>query len=189
VTGEFCQTKTIGSHRNKSGAPIAQLKRFKESPMKRTLAAVSLAAMVVSLALGQTSYKQEKAQNDGKGNLVDTFTKIENEWWEADKKKDTKTLGRILADDWFYLGPEGTKTKSQELAEAEKRDENIESVTLTDMKVRVYGDVAIVTMREHENSTKKSTDSSGDYLYTDVFVKRQGRWQAVNSQGTPLTHK
>jgi ketosteroid isomerase-like protein len=157
--------------------------------MKRTVAAVSLAAMVVSLALGETSGHQERAQNDGQGNLVDTFTKIENEWWEADKKKDVKALDRILADDWFYLGPEGTMTKAQELTEAEKRDENIESVSLMDMKVRTYGDVAIVTMRERENSTKKSVDSSGDYLYTDVFVKRQGRWQAVNSQGTPLKHK
>jgi len=28
--------------------------------------------------------------------------------------------------------------------------------------------------------------TSGDYLYTDVFVKRQGHWQAVNSQDTLL---
>ena len=157
--------------------------------MKRTLAAVLLAALAVPLALGQTSGHQEKAQDAGKGSLVDTFTKIENDWWEADKAKDEKALGRILADDWFYLGPQGTMTKAQELAEVKKRDENIASLTLMDMKVRVYGDVAIVTFREHENSTKKNTDSSGDYLYTDVFVKRQGRWQAVNSQGTPLTHK
>jgi hypothetical protein len=157
--------------------------------MKRTVAAVSLAAIVVSLALGESSGNQEKAQNDSQSSLVDTFTKIETQWWEADKKKDVKALDRILADDWFYLGPEGTMTKPQELAEAEKRDENIESVSLMDMKVRTYGDVAIVTMRERENSTKKSIDSSGDYLYTDVFVKREGRSQAVNSQGTPLKHK
>ena len=157
--------------------------------MRRTLAAILLATMAVSLASGQTSGKSEKAHDAGKGSLVDTFTKIENEWWQADKTKDVKALGRILADDWFYLGPEGTMTKAQELAEVPTRDENIESLTLMDMKVRVYGDVAIVTMREHETSTKKSSDSSGDYLYTDVFVKRQGRWQAVNSQGTPFTHK
>ncbi|MFZ1100434.1 MAG: nuclear transport factor 2 family protein [Steroidobacteraceae bacterium] len=157
--------------------------------MKRMLAAVLLCAMAVALALGQTSGDREKAQDAGKGNLVGTFTKIENDWWEADKAKDEKALGRILADDWSYLGPQGTMTKAQELAEVKKRDENIASLTLTDMKVRVYGDVAIVTFREQENSTKNNTDSSGQFLYTDVFVKRQGRWQAVNSQGTPLTHK
>jgi ketosteroid isomerase-like protein len=157
--------------------------------MKRLLAAVLLAAMAVPFALSQTSGNQEKARDAGKGSLVDAFTKIENDWWEADKAKDEKVLGRILADDWFYLGPEGTMTKAQELADLKKRDENIASLTLTDMKVRVYGDVAIATFREHENSTKKNTDSSGDYLYTDVFVKRQGHWQAVNSQGTPLKHK
>jgi ketosteroid isomerase-like protein len=158
--------------------------------MKRTLAAVLLAAMTVPLALGQTSGNQEKVQEAGKGSLVDTFTKIEKDWWDADKAQDEKALGRILADDWVYLGQEGTMTKAQELADVKKkRDENIASLAVMDMKVRVYGDVAIVTFREHENSTKKNTDSSGDYLYTDVFVKRQGHWQAVNSQGTPLTHK
>jgi outer membrane protein assembly factor BamB len=85
--------------------------------------------------------------------------------------------------------PDKTMTKTQELTDLKKRDENIASLTLMDMKVRVYGNVAIVKFREHEDSTKKNTDSSGDYLYTDVFVKRQGHWQAVNSQGTPVTHK
>jgi ketosteroid isomerase-like protein len=157
--------------------------------MKPTSVAVVLGAMAVSLALGQTSGKAEKVREDAKGSLVDIFTKVENDWWEADKAKDAAALGRILADDWFYLGPEGTMTKAQELADLKRRDENIASLTLADMKVRVYGDVAIVTFRERENSTKKNIDSSGDYLYTDVFVQRQGRWQAVNSQGTPFTHR
>jgi ketosteroid isomerase-like protein len=156
--------------------------------MKRTSLAVLLPVFFVSLASGQMGCTKQEAKKEDARNLLETFTNIENEWWEADKKKDTQTLGRILADDWFYLGPKGTMTKAQELAEAEKRDENIESVTLTDMKVRVYGDIAVVTMREHENSTKNNADSSGDSLYTDVFVKRDGRWQAVNSQGTPLAH-
>jgi ketosteroid isomerase-like protein len=150
--------------------------------MKRTSAAVLLAALAVPLALGQTSGQQDKAP--GASSLVDTFTKIENDWWQ-----DEKALDQILADDWFYLGPDKTMTKAQELADLKKRDENIASLTLTDMKVRLYGNVAVVTFREHENSTKKNTDSSGDYRYTDVFVKRQGRWQAVNSQGTPVTQK
>ena len=85
--------------------------------MKRRLVAGLLAALVVPLALSQTSSDQEKAQEGGKVSLVDTFTKIETDWWEADKAKDDKALGRILADDWFYLGPKGTMTKVQELAE------------------------------------------------------------------------
>jgi len=148
--------------------------------VNRISAAALLAALAVSLAMGQ---------DDAKGGLVDRFTTIENDWWQADKAKDEGALGRILADDWFYLGPAGTMTKAEELADLKKRNENIASLTLTDMKVRVYGEVAIVTFREHEKSTKNGTDSSGDYLYTDVFVQRQGRWQAVNSQGTPVARK
>jgi len=61
-------------------------------------------------------------------------------------------------------------TKASELADVKKRDENIVSLALMDVKVRVYADVAIVTFREHENSTKKNADSSGDYLHREFFV-------------------
>lgn len=160
-----------------------------EIPMKRTLVAAVLAAMAVSLALSQASSSQETPKDGDNASLVDTFTKIENEWAEADKTMDAKALGKLLGADWFFLGPQGTETKAQHLEGLKKGDENIESITLMDMKVRVYGDIAVVTGREHEKSTKKNVDTTGDYLYTDVFVKRHGQWQAVNSQDTPLTHK
>ena len=157
--------------------------------MKRMLTAVVLAATAVSLALAQSSGNQEKSQDDANAKLVETFTQIENEWAQADKTMDAVALGKLLGDDWFFLGPLGTETKAQHLAGLKKGDENIQSIKLWGMKVRVYGDVAVVTGSEHEQSTKKNTDTSGDYVYTDVFVKRHGRWEAINSQDTPLTHK
>jgi ketosteroid isomerase-like protein len=156
--------------------------------MKREFAVGLFAMIASSVVVSQTGSSQEKARDDGGASLVATFMKIENEWAEADKNMDARALGLLLADDWFFLGPQGTETKAQHLAGLKKGDETIESITVLELKVRLYGSIAVVNGREHEKSTKKNTDTTGDYLYTDVFVKRDGRWQAVNSQDTPLMH-
>ena len=72
--------------------------------MKRMLTAVVLAATAVSLALAQSSGNEEKTQDDANAKLVETFTKIENEWAQADKTMDAVALGKLLGDDWFFLG-------------------------------------------------------------------------------------
>jgi hypothetical protein len=54
------------------------------------------------------------------------------------------------------------------------------------MKVRVFGNTAIVTGGDTEKSTYKGKDSSGKYVWTDVFVNRNGKWQAVASESTKV---
>jgi hypothetical protein len=54
------------------------------------------------------------------------------------------------------------------------------------IKVRVFGDVAIVTAGDVEKSTYKGKDSSGHYVWTDVYMNRNGQWQAVATQGSKV---
>ena len=50
------------------------------------------------------------------------------------------------------------------------------------MKVRVFGDTAVVTGTEVETTVQDGKTSSDHYVWTDVFVKRNGKWLAVASQ-------
>ncbi len=50
--------------------------------------------------------------------------------------------------------------------------------------MRAYGDTAVVHGLETEKSSYKGKDTSGQYRFTDVFVKRNGRWQAIATQVT-----
>jgi ketosteroid isomerase-like protein len=109
---------------------------------------------------------------------------LERDWTQASLKGDATALGKILGDDWVGQGPAGTMTKAQVLVELKSGDNKTDSITLGDMKVRVYGDTAVVTGSDDEKSSYKGKDTSGHYTWTDVFVKRKGRWQAVASQGT-----
>jgi ketosteroid isomerase-like protein len=73
--------------------------------------------------------------------------------------------------------------KSQEIASTMSGNTTWTDWKYDDMKVRVFGDVGIVTGRLV--LTGASTQyKSGARRYTDVFVKRNGRWQIVECQST-----
>src|SRR5689334_12320683 len=112
---------------------------------------------------------------------------IERDWTDAGLKKDVAAMDKIVADDWIGLDFQGkTVTKAQMLAELKSGTSSSSSIDLGEMKVRVFGDTAVVTGSDTEKSTYKGKDSSGKYVWTDIFVKRNGRWQPVASQSTKL---
>jgi len=57
---------------------------------------------------------------------------------------------------------------------------------LEDLEAHVYGDAATVTGANVITATYKGQDASDKFRFTDVFVKRDGRWQVVATQGTKV---
>src|SRR5213594_1737734 len=60
---------------------------------------------------------------------------------------------------------------------------------IDDLKVRFYGDMAIVVGQGSIKAHTKTQDLSGKYVWTDTFVKQRGAWTAVASQVTPVVQK
>jgi ketosteroid isomerase-like protein len=156
--------------------------------MKRILAVVVLATVATSIALGHMADKRERTKS-GQAGTEQALMQMERDWTEAALKKDAATLDKILADDWIGQNPAGVATKAEALADLKSGDNKLESETLGDMKVRVFGDTAVVNGSDDEKSSYKGKDTSGHYTWTDVFVKRHGRWQAAASQGTLITQQ
>ena len=157
--------------------------------MKRIFAVAVLVAAAATFALGQMDDKQAKPKGGGKGSVEEQLMQTERDWTEAGLKKDAAALDKILADDWAGQGPTGVATKAEALADLKSGDNKLESQTLGEMKVRIFGDTAVVTGSDDEKSSYKDKDTSGHYIWTDVFVKRQGRWQAAASQSTRMTQQ
>jgi ketosteroid isomerase-like protein len=112
---------------------------------------------------------------------------MERDWTQAGLKKDAASLDKIIADDWVAIGFDGkTVTKAEVMADLKSGASATQSVELGAMKVRVFGNTAVVTGSDTEKSTYKGKDSSGKYVWTDVFVMRQDRWQAAASQSTKV---
>jgi ketosteroid isomerase-like protein len=55
----------------------------------------------------------------------------------------------------------------------------VESFAYADVSVRTYGDVAVMQSRWHQRARLRGDDWSGEGLLTDVWVRRDGRWQVV----------
>jgi ketosteroid isomerase-like protein len=154
--------------------------------MKRRLITSALAVFALAFTACATSdnpgAKNTAAAVESAAETEQALTQLERDWIEAVKQKDRATLERILADDWAGISYEGKSfTKAASLADTLAADSQLESYTLDPLKVRLFGDVGIVTGGNTEKSRFKGKDTSGHYVWTDVFVKRNGRWQAVAS--------
>lgn len=123
------------------------------------------------------------------------ITKLERDWASSPKNRDAETVRRVLADDVVITYPDGTTgTKADEVKTIESGAVTMDSWELLDPKVTVLNaDSAFITGRGvikngkyTDPNTKKSIDISGEFRFLDVYARRNGRWQAVASQTTPI---
>ena len=60
----------------------------------------------------------------------------------------------------------------------------IEDFAYEEIDVEVYGDTAVLSSRYRQTAELDGRDLSGSFLLTDVWVRRDGRWQAVRRHAT-----
>ena len=114
---------------------------------------------------------------------AEAIKQLEHDWTEAMKAHDIDKLSQIIADDWSGLGFDGAKsTKKQFLDDVKSGASKIESFEFGPMDVKVIGTVAVVQGSDTEKSSTKGKDTSGKWVWMDVFMNRNGKWQAVRSQ-------
>ena len=154
--------------------------------MKRASVLFALLIAAGSLGYAQTPAKTAPDKPAAAG-PEQALMKIEQDMLAALLKKDAAGFGRHFADDAVLTTPDGTvQTRAQLLADVKSGDLVLESSAFSDMKVRVYGDAAVVTYTTTDKGKYKQQDISGRFRWTDVFVRRAGEWKLVAGQGTPI---
>ena len=144
----------------------------------RLLAHICFLSVVLSAAL-TVHAQQPKADSDAA--ISQTLQAMEQAWLNAEKNHDTAAFEKIAADDWIAITPDGSSQNKAERS-AEIKAAHTTLATMGDMKVRVFGDTAVVTGTDEEVTLEGGKKSSQHYVWTDVFVKRNGKWLAVASQ-------
>ena len=116
--------------------------------------------------------------------------KLESEFAEAIVKNDLEGIGRLVTDDWIIIDPNGEIVDRARFFEVIKSGALMHDMMESeDLRVRVYGDSAVVTALTHTRGKFVGQDFSTQERATDVFVKRDGRWQCVLSHLTRFTKK
>ena len=142
--------------------------------MKKILFIAALVIVNSSISMGQTNDKQ-------------ALMKIEQELLDGLLKGDASVPERYLANDWMFTDPGGYLSgKAELIASIKAGDFKFESSTNDSMKVQVYGNTAVVNYRSTDKGHIKEMDISGQYRWTDVFVKQNGVWKIVSGQGTRI---
>jgi len=110
---------------------------------------------------------------------------MERQAREASIRRDADFSQRTLADDYVAITPLGQVTTKQDTVSARKSGQlRYDTINVSDMVVRVYGDTAVVTARADVKGHQLGEDFSGPYRYTRVWVRKTGHWQAVSYQAT-----
>lgn len=78
------------------------------------------------------------------------------------------------------------RTKADNLRELGSGALKLTSVKYDSLSVRIYGDVAVLQGVADNMGTFRGFPFAGKLRYTRIFVKRDGRWQAVAMQHTMM---
>ena len=146
---------------------------------------IAILVSVGILAFGLAMLAQQR-----NGGAEQELLKLEQQWGDALIKPDLTFLDRILAEDYLFTSPLGeVLTKTQMLAELKSGEDIVSSVVNHEMKVRVYGDAAVVNGHSTYKEKVKGVDISGEYRWSDTWIKKDGRWQCVADHASRVAGK
>ncbi len=147
--------------------------------MRSTLLAVALLAPLVA-STGVANDADDEKQ----------VAMLSKQHREAVVKGDTKALDSILADDWVEVGPTGdVETRDQQFKHMRDRKVEYEAIDPREVKVRVYGDAAVVMGRYHIKMTASGNKHEDLFRVTEFYARKGGEWRCVFTQVTRVAGK
>lgn len=152
----------------------------------KTVAVIGIILAAVFLSSAQTNGPATSGQTT-QPQAEQTLQNLEREWGNAVAHHDVETINRIQAEEFEFTDPAGQIwTKARALESIRNGQLQVDSFEMSEFKIRIYGDTAVVNFRVVWNGTFGEADISGPQRMTDIFVRRDGNWQCVASQATRI---
>jgi ketosteroid isomerase-like protein len=135
-------------------------------------------ALVVCLvaAAGRAAEAQKKPDP------AETIRSLEKKWTESYKQRRVDILASLLAEDFVITVEDGqTYSKSGYISHTADTSVRVEVAEISDLKVRMHGNTAVVTGAYHEKGESNRKRYEYHDRLTDVWMKVGGNWQVVAS--------
>jgi len=97
------------------------------------------------------------------------------------QNSDVRRFDEILADEFYCSNPDGSLVDRGDFLLQTARPVTISGLEASDVKIRLFGDVAIIHARTTYNTADGQAKSG---RYTDVWARRNGQWRAVSAHVT-----
>src|SRR5215467_14271443 len=141
----------------------------------RMLTRTKLPLIVALLATSVLGFAQEKSD-------AATIRALELKWTESYKQRSIDILSSLLADEFVITVEDGTVySKAGYISHTADSKTRVQIAEMSDLRVRMHGDTAIVTGAYHEKGESEGKSYEYRDRLTDVWIKNSGKWQVVAS--------
>ena len=148
---------------------------------------VCIMIAAITLTTSAQSMQQQSTTTQSDSAVV---AKLMKEWNNSFLTNDVKTLDLIIADDYIVTNVDGSvNTKEQELAPFRTTSLKFDTASLDEFTVTLYGTMAIVRGIGTWTVSRNNKSFTSHERFTDVWLKRNGQWQAVSSHSSMLKKK
>jgi ketosteroid isomerase-like protein len=107
---------------------------------------------------------------------------LENKWNAAYQRGDIAVMNSLLDDDFIITVEDGsTFSKPGYIAHSGDTTVHVSQSEMSDLKVRMHDNTAVVTGTYHEKGTSKGKPYEYRDRFTDVWMNINGRWQVISS--------
>ena len=119
------------------------------------------------------------------------FIDLETEWMNAWINKDEATARKLMADEFTLTSSlsSGDLVDKEDWIEKAIHQYHGKNFRINKLEARVYDNTALLNIWFHQTATANGKDWSGDFLLTDIWVKKNNSWQVVARHSSWLRNK
>jgi ketosteroid isomerase-like protein len=146
-----------------------------------------LLTLMLCVGLIATAAAQKPASFADAAKAADAVKDLDAKRFQAQTKNDFDALGSLLADDLVYThSSAAVDGKTAYIDSMKSGRTKYEAIEPSDVKVRVYGNTAIINGTAKLTVTSNGATNTFSVRYTDIWVLRDNKWQMVGWQSTRL---
>jgi hypothetical protein len=160
---------------------LQSLPRMEGEFVKTLYRTLAYGAIVAMLFCGRTAYAKKVPPTEK------LLKNLEHQMLMAYVLLDHSALSAIYADEYTNTSYDGTVFTKREVVDLVKNASlRLDSIPISDSKVKLLGNVAVITgVRKYWRAGKVL----GVVRYTEVWINRNNRWQCLSGQLTSVQEK
>jgi ketosteroid isomerase-like protein len=155
---------------------------WRDGPREAVLAAIeNYTTLIITVDRATLEGLRRTMATTATASDLDTITTLNTAYIDSVKHADATRFEELLAADFLCTQSDGSFLDRAQFLDSIRKAAPMPRLDADDVNVRLLGDVAIVHAR---TTFTLASGAQGTGRYTDVWARRDGRWQAVAAHVT-----